>query len=295
MSREGEQVQSRVADRFLSGGGEMGERIRRFDWSKTGLGPVEDWPQSLRSAVSILLPSKAQIVLFWGSELITIYNDAYRPVLGGKHPRVLGLPARETWKELWTTVLKDLFDGVIHTGEAYWASDRPFFMERFEYDYKEETFFDVSYDPIRDETGKVGGIFCIVSETTTRVLGERRLKTLRELAARTSEEAKSAEEVCQAAARTLTENPYDVPFASIYLLDAEGKAAQLAASVGVPAGSAAAPACIHVARAESPSTEWPLAEVWESGRAEVVKDLHRYFGALPGGAWPESPNTARCA
>jgi PAS domain S-box-containing protein len=291
MSRGIEQAHEHPADRFLSGGGEMGERIRRFDWSKTVLGPVEDWPQSLRSAVSILLPSKAQIVLFWGPELITIYNDAYRPVLGGKHPRVLGLPARETWNELWTTVLKDLFEGVINTGEAYWASDRPFFMERFQYDYKEETFFDVSYDPVRDETGKVGGIFCIVSETTTRVLAERRLKTLRELSACTTQ-AKSAEDVCQAAARILTANRYDVPFASIYLLDSEAKLARLAASVGVPARSAAAPACIHVARTESHPKEWPLAKVWESGRTEVVKDLNGHFGVLPGGAWPESPSTA---
>ena len=277
---------------FLSGGGEMGERIRRFDWSKTVLGPVEDWPQSLRSAVSILLPSKAQIVLFWGPEFITLYNDAYRPVLGGKHPRVLGLPGRETWKELWTTVLKDLFEGVINTGEAYWASDRPFFMERFEYDYKEETFFDVSYDPVRDESGKVGGVFCIVSETTTRVLGERRLNTLRELSARVSEHARSAEEACQAAARILSENRYDVPFASIYLLDPGGNAAQLAASVGIPSGSAAVPAYLQMAQAENHSEAWPLAKVLESGRPEVVKDLDRHFGALPGGAWPESPSTA---
>ena len=281
-----------TADRFLSGGGEMGERIRGFDWSKTSLGAVESWPQSLRSAVSILLPSKAQIVLFWGRELITIYNDAYRPVLGGKHPRALGLPAHETWKELWTDVLKELFEGVINTGEAYWASDRPFFMERFEYDYREETFFDVSYDPVRDETGKVGGVFCIVSETTTRVLGERRLKTLRELSARTSEEAKSAEEACQVAARMLTDNPHDLPFVLIYLLDGEVKAARLTASVGIPAGSPAAPACVEVANADGNSEGWPLGNVLASGRAEVISDLDRRFGSLPGGAWPESPHTA---
>ena len=141
---------------FLDGGGELGELMRTKDWSATPLGPLADWPQSLRSAVSILLPSKAQIALFWGPELITLYNDAYRPVFGGKHPRALGLPIRESWSELWRAGLKELFENVLETGEAYWARDRPFYMER--HGYPEETFFDVSYDPVRDESGAVGGV-----------------------------------------------------------------------------------------------------------------------------------------
>ena len=163
---------------WLTGGGEMGDHMRSLDWSRTPLGPVTEWPQSLRSAVSILLPSKAQIVLFWGPDLIALYNDAYRPVFGTKHPAALGQPARECWREVWD-VLKPLFEGVMRTGEAFWARDHLFYLER--HGYAEETYFDVSYDPVRDETGGVGGVFCIVSETTGRVLGERRLRTLREL------------------------------------------------------------------------------------------------------------------
>ena len=153
---------------FLAGEGEMARRMRAFDWSKTPLGPPQSWPQSLRSAVSILLPSKAQIILFWGPEFVVLYNDAYRPVFGGKHPDALGLPGREAWSEIWDTVLYELLAGVRATGEAFWAIDRLFILERF--GYVEETFFDVSYDPVRDETGAVGGVFCIVSETTGRVL-----------------------------------------------------------------------------------------------------------------------------
>src|SRR3954468_7099054 len=164
---------------FLAGGGEMGERIRAMDWSKTRLGPVDGWPQSLRSALSHLLPSKAQIAMFWGPELVTLYNDAYRPVLGAKHPAALGAPIREVWAELWPAGLKELFDSVLTTGEAFWAQDRPFFLER--HGYPEETYFDVSYDPMRDESGRVSGVFCIVSETTGRVVGERRLRLLRDL------------------------------------------------------------------------------------------------------------------
>src|SRR5512144_1404250 len=103
------------AKHVIVGGGDMGQRIRSFDWSTTPLGPIERWPQSLRSAVSILLPSKAQIVLFWGPDLITIYNDAYRPAFGAKHPWALGQPARESWREVWD-VLQPLFDGVMRTG-----------------------------------------------------------------------------------------------------------------------------------------------------------------------------------
>jgi hypothetical protein len=117
---------------IVVGGGEMGERIRALDWSATPLGPVDRWPQSLRSAVSILLPSKAQIVLFWGADLITLYNDAYRPAFGAKHPWALGRPARECWAEVWD-VLEPLFGGVMRTGEAFWAKDHPFFLERHGY------------------------------------------------------------------------------------------------------------------------------------------------------------------
>ena len=109
---------------FLAGGGEMGGRIREHDWPATPLGPVETWPQSLWSAVSILLPSRAQVVLFWGPEFIAIYNDAYAPVFGAKHPWALGRPARECWSEVWP-VLGPLFEGVVRTGEAFWARRPP--------------------------------------------------------------------------------------------------------------------------------------------------------------------------
>ena len=212
---------------WLVGGGELGARIRALDWSNTPLGPVEAWPQSLRSAVSLLLPSKAQIVLFWGPELVALYNDAYKPVFGGKHPWALGQPARECWREVWD-VLKPLFDGVRQTGEAFWGRDLLFYLERN--GYVEETYFDVSYDPVRDETARVGGVFCIVSETTGRVLSERRLNTLRELSART-EIARSIGEVCRGALDAMATNPGDLPYALFYALESE-TAARLIGSYG---------------------------------------------------------------
>ena len=201
---------------FLAGGGEMGERIRSLDWSKTPLGPVDDWPQSLRTAIGMMLPSKAQIVLFWGPELAVVYNDAYRPVFGAKHPAVLGEPGRVAWSEVWEAGanLHDLLAGVVKTGEAFSARDMLFFLER--HGFVEETYFDVSYDPVRVESGDVGGVYCIVNETTGRVVGERRLALLRDLAAANSS-ARSAHEACVLTMKTLAANANDVPFALVFL------------------------------------------------------------------------------
>jgi PAS domain S-box-containing protein len=116
---------------FLQGGGEMGARMRAMDWSQTALGAANTWPQSLRSTVSMLLPSKAQIIVFWGPEFTVLYNDAYRPVFGAKHPSALGLPGREAWSEIWDSQLHQLLAGVVRSGEAFWAKDLLFELEEF--------------------------------------------------------------------------------------------------------------------------------------------------------------------
>ena len=221
----------------------MGARIREHDWAATPLGPVDGWPQSLRSAVSILLPSRAQIVLFWGPEFIAIYNDAYTPVFGAKHPWALGRPARECWSEVWS-VLGPLFEGVVKTGEAFWAKDHPFLLHR--QGFFEETYFDVSYDPVRIEDGSVGGVFCIVNEQTGRVIGERRLRTLRELGAKTSG-AKSAAEVCREAAAALAMDPADTPFSLLYLFDGPGLRAELVGVGGIDRDDLALPSTVTTA------------------------------------------------
>src|SRR4051812_41737068 len=194
----------------------MGARMRDMDWSRTALGPVEDWPQSLRSTVSMLLPSKAQIALFWGPEFVVLYNDAYRPVFGAKHPEALGLAGRDAWPEIWDNQLHDLLAGVVRTGEAFWAKDLLFELER--HGFPEETYFDVSYDPVRVESGEVGGVYCIVTETTERVVGERRMALLRDLAARNAT-ARTEREACVLAIETLAAQSHDIAFAVVYLDD----------------------------------------------------------------------------
>ena len=196
-------------------GGEMGRRMRDLDWSATRLGPPEQWPAELQRAVATMLASRAQIVIYWGPGYQALYNDAYIGVMGTKHPDSLARPGNEMWAEAWT-VLKKLFDGVVQSDESFYAGDHLFMIERF--GFLEETYFDVSYDPIRATDGSVTGVMCIVTETTARVLGERRVRTLsalgRRLADSPDEQALAAETVA-----VLGENDRDVPYASLILDD----------------------------------------------------------------------------
>jgi signal transduction histidine kinase/serine phosphatase RsbU (regulator of sigma subunit)/DNA-binding response OmpR family regulator len=196
-------------------GGEMGHQFGRLDWSATRLGAPHLWPPSLINAVSMMLASRSQIVMFWGDDHLAFYNDAYLSTIGAKHPRALGEPAREHWAELWH-VLEPLFAGVRGTGQAFRGIDYPFLLER--HGFLEETYFDISYDPLRTENGTVGGIFCMVNETTGRVLGERRLRALAELGRNLSGLA-SWGELGEEAARVLDGHRADVPFALVYLGD----------------------------------------------------------------------------
>ena len=157
---------------MFAGGGEMGRRIAALDWSKTALGPIDDWPQALIHAVSLLLPAGTEIVLFWGPDYIALYNDAYAPTIGDKHPAALGCPARECWNERWGD-LEPLLAHVRTTGETYSAKDRPFYIERA--GFGEEVYFDISYSAVRTGDGGIGGVLCIVSETTARVRAGRDL------------------------------------------------------------------------------------------------------------------------
>jgi PAS domain S-box-containing protein len=157
---------------FLAGGGEMGERIRSSDWSASVLGSPDTWPQSLRTTVSIILNSQFPMFVWWGEELITIYNDAYCPIAGEKHPELLGRSGKEAWIEIWND-LGPLVESVF-AGRSTWSEDQPLYMNR--YGYVEETYFTFSYSPVRDESGKVAGLFCACIETTQQVLAGRKIK-----------------------------------------------------------------------------------------------------------------------
>jgi signal transduction histidine kinase len=182
---------------FLTGGGFMGALMRDRDWSRSPLGDPEHWTSSLKTTVGLLLRAEAQIVLFWGPEFVALYNDAYAPTIGDKHPRALGRPASENWAELWDD-LEPLLQGVRGTGKTFSARDRPFYIER--HGFGETVYFDISYSAVPEADGRVGGVLCIVSETTERV---RASAALRESEARLRELNENLEQRIDARTREL--------------------------------------------------------------------------------------------
>ncbi len=265
-------------------GGQMGALIRTHDFSESKLGPRELWPQSLRTALSICLSSRFPMIIFWGPHLCVLYNDAYIPIFAKKHPGILGKTGFEAWGEVWD-VIDPMFKSVMERGEATWSEDQLLLLERK--GFVEEVYLTWSYSPISDESGGVGGVFTAVFETTERVLGERRLRTLRELGEQAAQ-AKTTPEACQAAIATLGKNQHDLPYAMLYLLDADATNLRLAAQVGVSEGTAASP----LVAALNETAGWPLAEAVRSGEPQIVRDVEPRLGRLPGGVWPEASHSA---
>jgi len=209
----------------------MTRRVADFDWVSTPLGPTSSWSPALRSTVENVLASGFGLLLWWGEDLIQIYNDAYIPVLGAKHPeRALGRPVRECWDEIFH-IIGPLIYKPLHGGPPSVNDDLELVIRRN--GFEEETHFTVAYSPIFDESVEsgIGGVLATVHETTEKVIGERRMRLLRDLGA-VAAEAKTVAEQCQLAVSTLARHGRDVPFSFIYLNDDETGSLRLAASAG---------------------------------------------------------------
>ena len=161
-----------ASDPLFDGPGEMRALCRAFDWSSTPLGPSTSWPQSLRTTTGMLLASRNPMFLWWGPELIQIYNDAYRPSFGaeGRHPRALGMPGRECWTDIWE-VIGPQIEQVMTTGEATWHEDQYLPIERN--GRLEDVWWTYSYSPVRDEDGQIAATLVVCQETTKRVISQR--------------------------------------------------------------------------------------------------------------------------
>ena len=268
----------------LGRGGEMERLVRSLDWSKTPLGAPESWSPALTTTVRILLASAFPMLLWWGPDYISLYNDAYIPILGQKHPWGLGKPVRECWAEIWD-ILQPLIDTPFHGGPPTWSEDIELYINRA--GFKEETHFTIAYSPVPDETALrgIGGVLATVHEVTAKIVGQRRAAVLRELAA--AVEAKTAEEACTTAARKLSSHAKDVPFALIYLNREDGRAA-LAAAAGLEKAGGLAPLSINL---DDPFAIWPLHDARTSGRMQIA-ELSDRFTVIPKGPWPEQPNQA---
>ncbi|MCM4076354.1 SpoIIE family protein phosphatase [Paractinoplanes hotanensis] len=249
-------------------GGDVGRDLAAVHWDRTLLGPPEQWPQSLRTAVSILLSSRFPMWMAWGPQLTFFCNAAYRrDTLGRKYPWALGRPANEVWAEIWDDIGPRITT-VLSTGRATWDEGLLLFLERS--GYTEETYHTFSYSPLRDDDGALVGMLCVVSEDTERVIGQRRMATLRDLGSDPSV-VRTEQQTLAFTGAQLGRNLHDLPFTLTYLFEIDG--VRLAEATGIPADH-------PVARPGA----WPV-EAISRGESVVVP----IEGDLPLGAWREPP------
>ena len=268
---------------FLAGGGEMAARMRSLDWSKTKLGPMEHWPQSLKTSISICLASRFPIVMYWGPDFVVLYNDAYATILGRKHPWALGQTCRDCWAEIWETI-GPMLEGVVSSAEATWSNDLLLLLQRDA--YPEECYFSFSFSPIRVETGGVGGVFTAVMETTDKVIGERRLRTLRDLAAR-AVDAKSEQDAWRISAATLGENLQDVPFSILFQSTPPDVGFRVVGTAGI---SNTHSLCTSLCTPGSALFEH-LRETAQSRKMVELKPLNEFASELPREPWQVPPDS----
>ncbi|MFE9804321.1 SpoIIE family protein phosphatase [Streptomyces goshikiensis] len=276
----GRQVAEAGADVFAADHA-VGRDLALVDWAgTTPLGDPEGWPQSLKTTVSILLSSKFSMWMAWGPELTFFCNAAYRrDTLGRKYPWALGRPASEVWAEIWGDIGPRI-NTVLTTGEATWDQALLLFVERS--GYPEESYHTFSYSPLRDDAGQVVGMLCVVSEETERVIGERRMATLRDLGSDPSV-VRTEQEMLDFARLQLSRNANDLPFTLTYLFQDDAGAA-LATVTGIHHGH---PAAVEVIPPGS-ETVWPTAAA-ARGESELVPLEGAVFADLPTGNWAEAP------
>jgi PAS domain S-box-containing protein len=263
---------------FLAGGGEMGARIRAFDWTTTPLGPPERWPQSLKTIVRVMLDSRYAMWMLWGPELTFFCNDAYLPTVGVTRDWVLGARSDKVWEEVWEYVEPRL-ERVLQRGEATWDEGLLLFLERS--GFPEETYHTFSYSPVYDDHSRIAGMLCVVTEITDQVIHERQLHVLRDLAS-AALGAQNAEESCRRSCEALTRYPADVPFAGLYLIEESGKRLVMQAHVGARTQQQL-PATLA---ADGSDCCWPVARVLNGDTVEL-NDLNALGIDLAADPWPD--------
>ncbi len=264
---------------FLTGGGEMGERMRALDWSSTPLGAATLWPQSLKTIIRVMLDSRYAMWMLWGPELTFFCNDAYLPTVGNKRNWVLGSRSDRVWEEIWPDIGPRI-QHVLSSGQATWDEGLLLFLERT--GFPEETYHTFSYSPVYDDNNRIAGMLCVVTEVTERVIGERRLRVLRDLAARVTG-VDSVEVSCQRAIEVLAQYPLDVPIAALYLINAEGDAAHRVAATRVVSESAL-PAAVSLA---GTAAAWDFSRALAVESGQQVADLPARGVYIDAGPWPD--------
>jgi diguanylate cyclase (GGDEF)-like protein/PAS domain S-box-containing protein len=227
--------------------GEMVSRLRATDWSQTSLGPIDDWPETLRAAVAMSMASRFPMLVLWGPDLIQVYNDAFVPLFAEKHPQ-MGVSVSRTWAEIWD-VIGPMMRGVLETHEATWAEDQRFWIDRV--GYLEDIYFTFSYSPILDRDGVARGLLATAVETTEGVVEGRRTRLVGLVGA---QQATQVQLAARQAVQAIAAAPEDVAFALVYLRADDDTGYRLAAATGLDEGSAGAPAGVEA----DASAPWPL-------------------------------------
>lgn len=269
---------------LMAGEGEMASRMRAFDWANHPLGPPARWPQSLKIVVRIMLTSRYAMWLGWGKEFYFFCNDAYLPTVGVRRSWVLGAPASAVWAEIWPEI-GPRAQSVIQTGKATWDEALLLFLERS--GYPEETYHTFSYSPIPDDSNGIGGMLCVVTEETERIVGERRLSALRDIAAEL-DNIRTEAELFQTVERVFGKHSRSLPFGLIYLFDYKANEARLVSRHPAAAAPPIAPSTLKLDDAGAP---WPVAQA-ARGTTVVVEDLGRRFPVIPHAAWDRPPKMA---
>ncbi|HET9015565.1 MAG TPA: ATP-binding protein [Thermomicrobiaceae bacterium] len=264
----------------LAGGGELGVLMRAHDWAATPLGPVSGWSHALRTCVRILLTSRQPMWLGWGDELTYLYNDAYRAIAGGKHPLALGKPTREVWHEIWDDISPRI-DSALTGLEGTYDEALLLIMER--HGYPEETYYTFSYSPVPDDDGRVRGIFCANTDDTRRIIGERQLALLTELASAAAR-ARSLSQAYALSVDALETNLHDLPFALLYVVEPDQDRAVLVGASNIAMRHPAVPAGVPLA-GEDP---WQIGAALRSRTVRVLRDVPPDL-ALPTGSWDRPP------
>jgi PAS domain S-box-containing protein len=241
------------------GDSESARLLRSMDWSTSPLGEPADWPETLKVALRLMLTSRFEMWIGWGPEVTFFYNDAYRPTLGIKHPDAMGRPTRAVWPEIWKDIEKRV-EMVFGEGKATWDRDLPLVLERS--GRPEETYHTFSYSPLITGPGQVGGLFCTVTEETERVLSERRLASLRALAAGLVGSA-DRDAVLAATRGALAEAVNDMPFSLLYLFDDDSRA-RLQCTTGLQPGHPLAPSELSSELSGDRQAPWPVASVLDA-------------------------------
>jgi len=256
----------------------MGELIRAFDWKKTTLGSPENWPQSLKTCVRIMLTSRQPIWIGWGKDLIKLYNDPYKDIVGGMHPWALGQPASVVWKNIWEDI-EPLLKTVMEKDEGTYVESQLLIMDRN--GYLEETYYTFSYTPIPGDTGGTAGMICANTDDTVRIIGERQLRTLRDLG-KSLAKMQTVTEVYQSALKVLENNQKDFPFAVLYKIDNDGRTAQAIAYSGIEKDQTVFPSYVDLLNPREGT--FNLCKAFDKKEIVISENKGRRKN-LPKGAW----------